>query len=131
MKSAAIPSVGGRGAAVSVQDVPQVAVPAADNVDTTTIAFGQAEPGRDIFADKAADPKSPARADTEEAVEPKAIHTNEAQLSEQAIDTEAKEKSASEEKYESEPQTNTTPAEKDEAEAERARKELFPEEEYV
>jgi hypothetical protein len=108
--SIAIPTVGGRGAMPVVLD--NEPVPAAvDHVDTTTIAFGQAEPGRDIFAEKAADPKSAARVEGEpaEAQAAAAVST----------DAEVSEVKATEE--------IVHVHEEAEDEAEKARKELFPE----
>lgn len=117
MKSAAVPTVGGRGA---VQDVlkNKVNAPIVENAETTTIDFGQAEPGRDIFADKK-DPKSELRAPAQEAEEPKVEATPssvEKQASEDAVSV------ASVVQDEVVP----GPPEEDAAEAERARKELFP-----
>lgn len=100
-----MPTVGGRGA---VQDVinNHVNVPPVDEAETTTIDFGLAEPGRDIFAEKQVDPKSAVRA-----VEPK-------EPAAEPLVSSAESSVAAE-------VSQGTPEEND-AEAERARNELFP-----
>ena len=104
-----------------MQDVVKEQVNVPENqADTTTIDFGQAEPGRDIFVDKKG-AKSDARVAVKEPEEPKI------ELSLEALSTTES----------TQPQTEATdvvvdeevegPSSEDDAEAERARQELFGE----
>ena len=143
-QSAAVPTVGGRGGVQVVKD--PVVVPDVDQADTTTIDFGLAEPGRDVFQDKKhaqsdarVVPPEPEKAEeppkaevSTEAAEPMA--TQEAVVESSSESSTNSESSVVQEGTEKAKPSNIVddevvegPPAEDEAEAERARNELFPE----
>lgn len=148
---------GGRGPVVVEDKLGEAAnLPPVDSVDTTTLAFGQAEPGHDVFGgnvveqvssqvnDAVAQPEAQDLESKEVSVVQPAQETPEAPensvLSDTAYHIDQAESSFEEpttvdSKTEAQPETETEteaekiqgPPEEDEAEADRARQELFPE----
>lgn len=150
-KSPAVATVGGehggRGVVVVEDKLGQAAnLAPEDSVDTTTIAFGQAEPGHDVFGgndlEKSKSQFSQPAAEPVEAQESKQVsvvqaspETTEtsqaAESSTNETETEAEAPSSSSPESASgsqaEPEKTEGPPGEVEAEAERAREELFPE----
>ncbi|KIP12783.1 hypothetical protein PHLGIDRAFT_17517 [Phlebiopsis gigantea 11061_1 CR5-6] len=153
-QSAAVPTVGGREAVQQViKDA--VKIPDVDQADTTTIDFGLAEPGRDVFQDKKhaqsdarVIPLEPENAEEPSKGEVSTKATQSAETEESAVESvsessgrsessESSERPASSVAQESTEETKPSnvvedevvegPPAEDDAEAERARNELFPE----
>ncbi|KAJ3557194.1 hypothetical protein NM688_g1605 [Phlebia brevispora] len=152
-KSPAVATVGGeaggRGAVVVEDNLGGAAnLPPEDKADTTTIAFGQAEPGHDIFGGNDLEKSSQVN---EPAVEPGEQEPKEVSVvmaaqqtsgvvqdaaEPDAVENESEEDSTSEavpdatSDSQPEPEKTEGPQGETEEEAERARKELFPEERF-
>ena len=138
-KTPSVSTVGGARGQVVVEDKPAPVVQEED-VDTTTIAFAQAEPGHDVF-NVVEKPKSDMNAPppVQEEEKQKSISrvhaaqgTAEVESSADGVsdDSKVSPDSAAETSTASQEAELKTqgPAEEDDAEAERARQELFPEE---